>query len=319
MYVFLSAAGFVSSCERELFMGKVAILCDTNCGIMKEEAEELGVHIQPMPFYINDELFYEGVNLTQKDFYERQTSGARITTSMPLVGDVMDKWDELLKDHDEVVYIPMSSGLSSSCETAAMLAEDYDGRVQVVDNHRISVTQKLSVYEAVSLANEGKSAKEIKDYLEAHRAESHIYIMVDTLEYLKKGGRLTPAVAALGTLFHIKPVLQIQGEKLDTFAKVRTLKQAKAVMLDKIAKDMDEDFRDKSGEGCIMSIAHTQNRAEAEIFREEVLERFPGHDIIIDPLALSIACHIGPGSLAITTSKSFISKIRETNDPDAAK
>ncbi|MEE3480584.1 MAG: DegV family protein [Lachnospiraceae bacterium] len=300
-------------------MGKVAILCDTNCGIMKEEAEELGVHIQPMPFYINDELFYEGVNLTQKDFYERQTSGARITTSMPLVGDVMDKWDELLKDHDEVVYIPMSSGLSSSCETAAMLAEDYDGRVQVVDNHRISVTQKLSVYEAVSLANEGKSAKEIKDYLEAHRAESHIYIMVDTLEYLKKGGRLTPAVAALGTLFHIKPVLQIQGEKLDTFAKVRTLKQAKAVMLDKIAKDMDEDFRDKSGEGCIMSIAHTQNRAEAEIFREEALERFPGHDIIIDPLALSIACHIGPGSLAITTSKSFISKIRETNDPDAAK
>lgn len=300
-------------------MGKAAILCDTNCGIMKDEAKELGVYIQPMPFYINDELFYEGVNLTQDDFYERQAGGARITTSMPLVGDVMDKWDELLKDHDEVVYIPMSSGLSSSCETAAMLAEDYDGKVQVVDNHRISVTQKLSVYEAVSLANEGKSAKEIKDYLETHRGESHIYIMVDTLEYLKKGGRLTPAVAALGTLFHIKPVLQIQGEKLDTFAKVRTLKQAKAVMLDKIAKDMDEDFRDKSGEGCVISIAHTQNRAEAEIFREEALERFPGHDIIIDPLALSIACHIGPGSLAITTSKSFISKIRETQAAAAAK
>ena len=293
-------------------MGKVAILCDTNCGIMKAEAETLGVFIQPMPFYINDELFYEGVNLSHEDFYERQTSGARITTSMPLVGDVMDKWDELLKDYDEVVYIPMSSGLSSSCETAAMLAEDYDGRVQVVDNHRISVTQKLSVYEAVSLANEGKSAKEIKDYLEAHRGESHIYIMVDTLEYLKKGGRLTPAVAALGTLFHIKPVLQIQGEKLDTFAKVRTLKQAKAVMLDKIAKDMDEDFHDKAGEGCVISIAHTQNREEAEIFRQEALERFPDHDIAIDPLSLSIACHIGPGSLAITTSKSFISKIRET-------
>lgn len=292
-------------------MGKVAILCDTNCGIMKEEAEKIGVFIQPMPFYINDELFYEGVNLSHEDFYKRQAEGAKITTSMPLVGDVMDKWNELLKTYDEVVYIPMSSGLSSSCETAAMIAEDFDGKVEVVNNRRISVTQKLTVYEAKELADQGKSAAEIKAYLEAHQAESHIYIMVDTLEYLKKGGRLTPAVAALGTLFHIKPVLQIQGDKLDSFAKVRTLKQAKAIMLDRIAKDMDEDFHDKEGKGCVISIAHTQNRKEAEIFREEALERFPDRKIIIDPLALSIACHIGPGSLAITTSKSFVSDLGE--------
>lgn len=292
----------------------VAILADTNSGIGPEEAEKIGVYIMPMPFYINDELFYEGKNLTQKDFYKKQAEGARITTSMPAVGDVMDKWDELLKDHDEVVYIPMSSGLSSSCSTATLLSDDYDGKVQVVDNKRISVTQKLSVYEAKALADKGKSALEIKQYLEEHQKESTIYIMVDTLEYLKKGGRLTPAVAALGTLFHIKPVLQIQGDKLDSFAKVRTIKQAKEVMLDQIAKDQAERFHDKEGKGCVISMAHTMNRHEAETFREEAMERFPGHKIMIAPLALSIACHIGPGSIAITSSQSFIEDMLEYDD-----
>lgn len=292
----------------------VAILADTNSGIGPEEAEKIGISIMPMPFYINDELFYEGKNLTQKEFYKKQGEGAKITTSMPAIGEVMDMWDSLLKDHDEVVYIPMSSGLSSSCSTAMLLADDYDGKVQVVDNKRISVTQKLSVYEAKALADKGKSALEIKKYLEDHQKESTIYIMVDTLEYLKKGGRLTPAVAALGTLFHIKPVLQIQGDKLDSFAKVRTIKQAKEVMLDQIAKDQAERFHDKEGKGCIISMAHTMNRHEAEIFREEAMERFPGHKIVINPLSLSIACHIGPGSIAITSSQSFITDMLEYDD-----
>ncbi len=295
----------------EADMGKTAIVADTNSGILKEESEKTGIFIQPMPFYINDQLFYESVDLTHDEFYERQASDSKITTSMPLVGDVMDKWNEILKTYDEIVYIPMSSGLSSSCETAAMIAEDFDGRVQVVNNRRISVTQKLSAYEAKKMADEGKGAKEIKDYLEKTQAESHIYIMVDTLEYLKKGGRITPAVAALGTLFHIKPVLQIQGDKLDSFAKVRTLTQAKSVMMDRIEKDLNE-LGDKEAKNCILSIAHTQNRKEAEIFREEVKERFSyDRPITIDPLALSIACHIGPGSLALTVSKSFLSEIGE--------
>ena len=292
-------------------MGKTAVIVDTNSGILSEESEKTGIFIQPMPFYINDELFYESVDLTHDEFYEKQATDAKITTSMPLVGDVMDKWNEVLKDYDEIVYIPMSSGLSSSYETAAMIAEDFDDKVQVVNNRRISVTQKLSAYEAKRMADEGKSAKEIKEYLEKTQAESHIYIMVDTLEYLKRGGRITPAVAALGTLFHIKPVLQIQGDKLDSFAKVRTLTQAKSVMMDRIEKDLN-DFGDKEAAGCVLSIAHTQNRKEAEIFREEVKERFNyKRPITIDPLALSIACHIGPGSLALTVTKSFITEIGE--------
>lgn len=289
----------------------VAILADTNSGICPEEAEKIGVFVLPMPFYINDELFYEGVNLSQEDFFKKQAEGAKITTSMPLVGDLTDKWDEILKDYDELVYIPMSSGLSSSCSTANLISDDYDGRVQVVDNKRISVTQKLSVYEAKALADKGKSAKEIKDYLEEHSHESTIYIMVDTLEYLKKGGRLTPAVAAIGTLFHIKPVLQIQGDKLDSFAKVRTIKQAKQVMMDQIAKDQAERFHDKEGKECVISMAHTMNRKEIEAFRDEALERFPDRQIMIAPLSLSIACHIGPGSIAITSSKSFVKDMLE--------
>ena len=294
-------------------MSKVAILADTNCGILHKEAQENEIYIIPMPFYINDELFYEDIDLTNEEFFKRQTTGAVIKTSMPLVGDVMDKWDELLKEYDEVVYIPMSSGLSSSCETAMMLAndEEYEGKVFVVNNQRISVTQKLSVYEAKQLAENGKTGSEIKEYLEDTKYDSNIYIMVDVLTYLKKGGRLTPAVATLGTLLHIKPILQIRGEKLDSFAKARTLKQSKQIMLDAISKDMENRFHDPDGNECIISISHTNNQEEAEIFRQEALERFPNHKIIINPLALSISCHIGPGALAITTSKSFIKDICE--------
>lgn len=284
-------------------MSKVAILTDSNSGITQEEAKQRGVFVFPTPVYINDEIFYEGVDLTTDTFFAKQAEGADIKTSMPVVGDVIDKWEELLKTYDEVVYIPLSSGLSSSCETATMLAEDYDGKVQVVNNQRISVTMKLSVYDAKKLADDGKSALEIKEILEKMKYDSTIYIMVDTLEYLKKGGRITPAVAAIGSLLKIKPVLQIRGEKLDSFAKARTVKQAKQIMMDAIAKDMDEVLGDPTGENTIIAMAHTQNDEEIQKFKEEALERWPDHDIFVDPLSLVVSCHIGPGALAVTCTK----------------
>ena len=288
-------------------MSKVAILTDSNSGITQEEAEQAGIYVFPTPVYINDEVFYEGVDLTTDQFFARQAEGAEIKTSMPVVGDVIDKWESLLEEYDEVGYIPLSSGLSSSCETAIMLAEDYDGKVQVVNNQRISVTMKLSVYDAKKLADAGKSATEIKEILEAMKFESTIYIMVDTLEYLKKGGRITPAAAAIGSLLKIKPVLQIRGEKLDSFAKARTVKQAKQIMMDAIAKDMDEVLHDPTGENTIIAMAHTQNEEEIAKFKAEVEERFPGHDIFVDPLSLVVSSHIGPGALAVTCTKKLTS------------
>ena len=288
-------------------MGKGAILTDSNSGITQEEAKKLGIYVFPTPVYINDEVFYEGVDLTTEQFFARQAEGAEIKTSMPVVGDVIDKWESLLEEYDEVVYIPLSSGLSSSCDTAIMLAEDYDGKVQVVNNQRISVTMKLSVFDAKTLADAGKSATEIKEILEAMKFESTIYILVDTLEYLKKGGRITPAAAAIGSLLKIKPVLQIRGEKLDSFAKARTVKQAKQIMMDAIAQDMKEVLHDPTGEDTIIAMAHTQNEEEIAKFKEEVEERFPGHDIIVDPLSLVVSSHIGPGALAVTCTKKLTS------------
>ncbi|MCR4732874.1 MAG: DegV family protein [Lachnospiraceae bacterium] len=289
----------------------VAILTDTNSGFTVEDAEEKGIYVIPTPFYIEDKLYYEGVDLDHDKFFELQAADHEIHTSMPLVGDVMDKWHELLDEYDEIVYIPLSSGLSSSCETAIMLAEDddFDGRVFVVNNQRISATMKLSAMEAKALADEGKSAAEIKEYLEEHKSESAIYIMVDTLKYLKRGGRITPAAAAVGSLLHIKPVLQIQGEKLDKFAMARTTKQGKQIMLDAIKKDAEERFEDPDGSGLVMSIAHTKNQEEAEKLREELLSLYPNHQVVIDPLSMVVACHIGPGSLAVTVSKSFLKEM----------
>jgi DegV family protein with EDD domain len=289
----------------------VAILTDTNSGFTVEEAEEKGIYVLPTPFYIDDKLYYESVDLDHDKFYDLQANDHEIHTSMPLVGEVMDKWHELLKQYDEIVYIPLSSGLSSSCETAMMLAEedDFDGKVFVVNNQRISVTMKLSAVEAKALADQGKSAEEIKQYLEEHKSESSIYIMVDTLKYLKRGGRITPAAAAVGSLLHIKPVLQIQGDKLDKFAMARTVKQGKQIMLDAIKKDCEERFMDPDGSHCVMAIAHTNNQQEAEKLREELLALYPDRQVVIDPLSMVVACHIGPGSLAVTVSKSFLKEI----------
>ena len=268
-----------------------------------KEAKELGVVVMPMPFYINGQMFYEDIDLTQEQFYQKLKEGGEIKTSMPLVGDVTDKWDELLKEYDEIVYIPMSSGLSSSCETAYMLSQDYDGKVQVVNNQRISVTMRQSVLDAKMLAEQGKGAEEIKEILEKEKFESSIYIMVDTLEYLKKGGRITPAAAALGTLLKLKPVLQIQGEKLDAFAKARTVKQAKTIMTEAMKNDFEKRFHSSDGEKMNLELAYTFDTAAAEAFKEEVQAVFPDNEIVMQPLSLSIACHIGPGALAIACSK----------------
>lgn len=284
-------------------MSKVSIMTDSNSGITQTQAKEMGVVVLPMPFYINEEMFYEDIDLSQEQFYEKLQAGGDIKTSMPLVGDVTDKWDELLKEYDEVVYIPMSSGLSSSCETAYMLSQDYDGKVEVVNNQRISVTMRQSVIDAKNLAEAGKSAKEIKDILEAAKFDSSIYIMVDTLTYLKKGGRITPAAAALGTLLKLKPVLQIQGEKLDAFAKARTVKQAKNIMIEAMKSDFEKRFDSADGRKINLEMAYTHDLEAALAFKEEVQAAFPENEIVLNPLSLSVSCHIGPGALAIACSK----------------
>lgn len=284
-------------------MSKVAVMTDSNSGITQAEGKELGITVLPMPFYIDNEMYYEDIDLTQGEFYERLKSDCEIKTSMPLVGDVTDKWDELLKDYDEIVYIPMSSGLSSSCETAIMLSQDYDGKVCVVNNQRISVTMRQSVLDAMSLRDQGKTAEEIKNILEEKKFESSIYIMLDTLYYLKKGGRITPAAAALGTLLKLKPVLQIQGDKLDAFAKARTAKQGKSIMLETIKKDFMEKYNDPEGKDMHIEIAYSYDIDAAEKFKEEIQAEFPNHDIVVNPLSLSVACHIGPGAIAVAYSK----------------
>lgn len=292
-------------------MGKVAILTDSNSGITSSQAEAFGVHVLPTPFYIDNQMYYEGVDLSEDEFFRLQEEDREIHTSTPLMGDVLDKWDELLADYDEIVYIPLSSGLSSSCMSATAEAEEdeYDGKVFVVNNQRISVTMKLSVIEAKKMADEGRSGSEIKAYLEEHRLESTIYITVATLKYLKKGGRITPAVAAIGSMLKIKPVLQIRGEKLDSFSKARTMKHAKQIMIDAIKDDLKGFLDDPEGKDCVISVAHTNNREGAEVFREELLKIFPDRQIIIDPLSTVVACHIGSGALAVTATKSFVKEL----------
>ena len=286
-------------------MGKTAIVTDSNSGITQAEAKELGITVIAMPFHIQGTDVYEDVNLTQAQFYELLEQGGDISTSMPAVGDVTDLWDRLLQEYDEIVHIPMSSGLSSSCETAYMLAQSYDGRVQVVNNQRISVTQRRSVLDACMLAEKGKSASEIRELLEREKFESSIYIMVDTLKYLKKGGRITPTAAALGTLLRIKPVLQIQGEKLDAFAKARTVKQAKGIMIKAMQNDCQTRFKDAAGSNLYIDIAYTKDREAALLFAQEVEAAFPGQHCAIHPLSLSVSCHIGPGALAVACSHKF--------------
>jgi DegV family protein with EDD domain len=280
-------------------MSKVAIVTDSNSGITQKRGEELGIYVLPMPFFIDGELYLEDITLSQEQFYEKLGADSEISTSQPSPGDVMDLWDKLLEDYDEIVCIPMSSGLSSTCETALSLAQDYDEKVQVVNNQRISVTQEQSVYDAIKLRDEGKSAAEIRQVLEKEKMQASIYITVDTLKYLKKGGRITPAAAAIGTVLNLKPVLQIQGEKLDAFAKVRGWKAAKKTMLNAIEKDLTDRFADQ----MVLGMAYTCSKEEADEWKNEIQTRFPDYELVEGSLSLSIACHIGPGAMAVTCMK----------------
>ena len=283
-------------------MSRVAIVTDSNSGITQDRGKELGIFVLPMPFFIDGKLFLEDITLTQEEFYKKLGADSDISTSQPSPGNVMELWEEVLKEYDEIVCIPMSSGLSSTCSTATAIAAEYKGRVEVVDNQRISVTQEQSVYDAMKLRDEGKSAAEIKEVLEREKLQASIYITVDTLKYLKKGGRVTPAAAAIGTVLNLKPVLQIQGEKLDAFAKVRGWKAAKKTMLNAIEKDLNERFADVKDE-MVLGVAYTCTKEEAQVWKQEDMGRFPGYEIVEGPLSLSVACHIGPGAMAVTCMK----------------
>ncbi|MCI8378946.1 MAG: DegV family protein [Lachnospiraceae bacterium] len=284
-------------------MDKISIMTDSNSGITQKEAEALGIRVLPMPFLIDGETYFEDINFTQEEFYGRLSQDVDISTSQPAPEAVMDAWDELLQESEGVVYIPMSSGLSGSCQTAKMLAEDYDGKVQVVDNQRISVTQRQSVLDAMALAGRGMTAEEIKEYLERVKFESSIYIMLDTLKYLRKGGRITPAAAALGQALRLKPVLQIQGDKLDAFSIARTKKQGISKMVSAMEHDIASRFGGMENIGNIhLEVAHTNNEEAAVKFAAEIKEKFGVDEVVVAPLSLSVSCHIGAGSLAIACS-----------------
>ena len=285
-------------------MSRIAIVTDSNSGITQSQAKELGISVVPMPFMIDGETYYEEITLTRNDFYKKLATDAEISTSQPSPDSITKMWDELLSEYDEIVHIPMSSGLSGSCQTAYMLSQEYDGKVHVVNNQRISVTQRQSVLDAIKLAGQRKTGSEIKDILEEDKFNSSIYIMVDTLKYLKKGGRITPAAAALGTLLKLKPVLQIQGEKLDAFAKARTVNQAKSMMMNAIKNDIEKRFGAENE--MILAIAHSQNEEAAMELKEELQALYPDFPIYVDHLSLSVSCHIGPGSLAIACCKKLV-------------
>lgn len=285
-------------------MSSVAIVTDSNSGISQAEAKELGIYVIPMPFLVDGKLYFEDVDMNKEQFYHFLENDADLSTSQPSPGDVMDLWDKLLKEYDEIVHIPMSSGLSASCSTAMGLARDYDGKVQVVDNQRISVTMQQSVMDAKHLVAAGKSAAQIKEILEKEALESSIYLMVDTLKYLKKGGRITPAAALLGSALNLKPILQIQGDKLDAYKKVRGVKAAKKNMLEAMKKDVEGRFSDYVTKGQLkLHVAYTTDEETARQWKEEVQSMFPDIAISrIDPLSFSVTCHTGPGVLAIAAS-----------------
>lgn len=287
-------------------MSKIAVVTDSNSGITQKEAEELkDVYVIPMPFTIDGEEYFEDINLSQEQFYQKLTNDADISTSQPSIANITELWDKLLKKYDYILHIPMSSALSMSCETAENFAKEYNGKVLVIDNKRISVTQKQSVYDALALIKQGKSAEEIKDILLKTSMDASIYIMVDTLKYLKKGGRITPAAAAIGTLLRIKPVLKIQGGKLDQFAKALNDKVARERMIDAMKKDIETRFSDlKAKEELNIFVAYTNCREKAEEFAKQIAEAISDVPLtFVDPLSLSVSCHIGSGALAIACSR----------------
>lgn len=286
-------------------MPDIAIVTDTNSGITPEEAEQLGIVVVPMPFFIDDTIYFEGIDLSQPEFYQYLANGVNVSTSQPSPGDLMELWQKLLNDHDEIVYIPMSSGLSASCETATALAADFNGRVFVVNNKRISVTMRQSVLDAHRMSKAGYNSRQIKDVLEKESMQASIYLMVSTLEHLKKGGRITPAAAMIGTVLNLKPVLTIQGDKLDAYAKVRGIKQARKTMIEAMKEEMNTRFKEalEKDQMCL-EIAYSYGQKDlVDLWRREVASAFPNMKVEESLLSLSVICHTGPGVLAVACSK----------------
>lgn len=279
---------------------KIAIATDTNSGITASEGEKLGVYVLAMPVNLEETIHHEGLDITSEQLYDAMRQHREVSTSQPSPGQLMELWDGILaKGYDEIVYIPMSSGLSGSCQSAALFARDYDGKVQVVDNHRISVTQRESVISALRLAEQGYDAGQIREFLEKHAYDASIYITVDSMEYLKKGGRVTPAAATLATVLNLKPVLTIQGDKLDAFAKVRGMKLAESKMIDALHQDRAERFKDVPESRLLIETAGTlENEALAESWRQQVQAEFPFAKVSYANLPCSIACHVGMNSVA---------------------
>ena len=282
---------------------KIAILTDTNSGINPDQAAQYGIHLVSMPVIIDDETYFENESISQDEFFQRLREGACVSTSQPAPGVLMDCWEGLLERYDEIIYLPMSSGLSGSCQTAAMLAEEYDGSIHVVDNHRISVTLRQSVLEAKHLADQGKTAQEIVAYLEQDGLEASIYVAVNTLEYLKKSGRVTAAGAAVGTILNIKPVLQIQGGKLDAYKRARGMHQAMQMMIDGLKYDQAHRF---AGKKMVIRAAYSGDAEAGAIWQAELQTAFPGMSIGLDPLPISISCHTGDGALGVGMMKEII-------------
>ncbi|MBR2499328.1 MAG: DegV family protein [Clostridia bacterium] len=286
-------------------MSRITIVTDSNSGILQAEGKELGVTVIPMPFTINMDEFFEELSITQDEFYDYLAKGVDVTTSQPSEYYLEELWEGLLQDYDELVYIPMTSGLSKTCENAMRYAERFDGKVQVVDNKRISVTLKESVLEAIQLAKEGKSAKEIKEILEADKGKANIYIMMGVLKYLKKGGRISSTAATVAEALRIKPILWSKGDNFEKFALAMSVGQAKKKMINQLIHDLETEFKQEyeNGQVCI-SLAHTQNFAEAQKFKDEIIKNIPNVPVhFVDPLSLSVSCHIGPGALACTVTK----------------
>ena len=284
---------------------KIAIITDDAASFTKEEASKLGITILRMPMIINGEVYFQDENIDEDTFIKKLEGGEDCSTSQPSPGEVMDLWKKLLKDHDQIVHIPMSSGLSATCTTATQLAQDeeFKGKVFIVDNHRIEPTLKESVRDAVKLAQSGKTAQEIQQILNNDGPNSSIYIMVNTLKYLKKGGRITPAAALLGGALHLKPVLSIFGGKLDAYAKAIGVKKAKQVMIDAIKKDLETKFKGVPKSELYFSIAYSQNLDEAKQFEKEFKEAIGIDQVELNTLSCLIVTHTGPGILTCTVAK----------------
>lgn len=282
---------------------KTAIVTDTNSGISASQAEAMGIHLIPMPFFIGGETYYEGKDVSHALFFQKMADGVEVSTSQPSPADIIALWEKLLEDHDAVLHFPMTSGLSGSCASAKALAREYGGRVLVVDDKRISVTLMQSVRNALTLLAQGKTAGEVRDILEAESYDSSIYIAVNTLEYLKKSGRVTAAGAAMASILSIKPVLQIQGDKLDAYKKVRGMNHAKTVLMDALRKDLDTRFKDL--EMNVFAGYSGGAPALGEAWLEEVQREFPEYEVELISLPLSICCHTGGGALGVACAKKW--------------